>query len=71
MEAFKLNMSGNDRVIRILLGAIGILLLLAGIVYGTFGWVTLVISIIFILTGFIGFCPLYALFGIKSSRSKE
>lgn len=69
MKNIQANMSSNDRVIRILLGVIGIVLYMADIIYGTFGVIVLMLSVIFILTALVKFCPIYSMLGIKSSKS--
>lgn len=58
------NENGLDRVIRILLG----LALMGGGVAlgGTTGLVTGAVGLVPLLTGLLGFCPAYALFGIRT-----
>ena len=64
------NESGSDRVIRIILGII--LIILGWFVLGnnTLGVILDIIGIILIITGITGFCLLYTLFGM-STRKKE
>ena len=57
------NVSGVDRVIRMLLG-LGLLSLVFIGPQTVWGWVGLVP----LLTGLLGYCPLYLLFGRKSCR---
>lgn len=59
-------MGSADRIIRIIIAAVVLGLFLANIVTGTLGIILLVAAGIFLLTSFIGFCPLYALVGIKT-----
>ena len=56
-----------DRAIR---GVAGALLLVVGLVLvkGTIGIVLDVLGAIFLVTGVVGFCPLYTLFGINTSK---
>ena len=65
----KTNESPIDRVIRVILGAV--LLYLA---FGVFGGVLTVIfailGAIFVLTGVVGFCPLYALLHLNTNKAK-
>ena len=63
----KLNEGAIDRVIR---GVAGALLLVVGLVLvkGTIGIVLDVLGAILLVTGVVGFCPLYALFGINTSK---
>jgi hypothetical protein len=57
----KSNVGGIDRVLRIAAGAVLIGLTLSGHI-GVWGWLGLVP----LLTGVIGFCPLYPLLGFSS-----
>ena len=59
----KLNVGGMDKVIRIVLG-IALLSLLV-LLDGSIRWVGL-IGIVPLLTGLVGYCPLYALLGIST-----
>ncbi len=65
---FKLNMANWDRVGRFVLGIIFLFLGLSGTVAGALGIVMDAVGAIFVLTGLVGFCPLYAL--IKFSTKK-
>ncbi len=61
---FKINEGGLDRTFRIVLG---LLLILAGYVSGgTWGTVLFVLALGPLLTGLIGWCPLYSLFHIDT-----
>jgi len=55
-----------DRLLRVLVAIAIIILYYFGIISGTLAVILLVVAGIFILTSFISFCPLYALFGIKT-----
>ena len=67
----KKNMGNLDRIMRILIAAIVIGLYFAQVISGVLAIVLLVLSGIFILTGFIGFCPLYLPFGINTGKKEE
>lgn len=61
---FTQNEGGLDRAFRIVAG---LLLILAGYVSGgTWGVVLYVIAIVPLLTGLIGWCPLYSVFKINT-----
>ena len=66
----KKNMGTIDKVIRILVALVIAGLYFMNIISGTVAIILLVLASIFILTSFIGFCPLYLPFGI-STRKKE
>ena len=63
-------MGNADKVVRILIAVAIIVLYFAHQLSGTIALIGLLVSGIFILTSFIGFCPLYFPFGI-STRKKE
>ncbi|HEY6502684.1 MAG TPA: DUF2892 domain-containing protein [Chitinophagaceae bacterium] len=67
----KQNMGSTDRILRIIIAAVFVLLYFNGIVTGTAGIVLLVLSGVFVLTSFIGFCPLYTIFGLNTGPRKE
>lgn len=62
----KKNMGSADRIIRLLIAVIIAGLYFGGVVSGTLGTVLMVIAVIFALTSLVSFCPLYAIFGIKT-----
>lgn len=65
----KINESGVDRIIRVLLGAVLLVLGWGGIVGGGLGLVFKILGFVPLLTGLIGFCPLYALLKIQTKKS--
>lgn len=67
----KKNMGTADRVVRVILAIVMIVLYFQGIVTGFWGIVLLVLSGIFLLTSLVSFCPLYLPFGIRTGRSEE
>lgn len=62
------NMGTADRIIRLILAAIFVVLYLLGYVSGTLGLVLLVLAAIFVVTSIFSFCPLYTLFGISTCK---
>ncbi len=66
----KKNMGTVDRILRILIAIVIIALYFTNTISGTLAIILLILSGIFILTGFISFCPLYLPFGI-STRGKK
>jgi len=67
----KKNMGTADRIIRLIIAAIVGILYFTGTITGTFGIVLLILAGVFILTSVIGFCPLYAPFGLSTCRMKK
>jgi hypothetical protein len=67
----KKNMGSVDKLLRLIVAAIIVVLYFMGNISGTLGIVLLVIAVIFTLTSFISFCPLYVPFGINTCSIKE
>ena len=60
-----------DEIIRILVAFVITILFFTNIISGIFGIVLLVFAVIFVITGFIGFCPLYLPFGINTGKTRR
>jgi hypothetical protein len=65
----KNNVGSADRIIRIILAIVMAALYFTGTVTGTFGIVLVVLAGVFVLTSLIGFCPIYAILGIKTCKT--
>lgn len=59
------NEAGFDRIVRVILG-LGLISLVFIGPESVWGW----IGIVPLLTGLVGFCPIYKLFGIKTNNTK-
>lgn len=66
----KKNVSTADMAIRIILAIVLGALYFTGTITGTAGIVALVLGAIFVLTGLMRFCPLYAIFGISTCKTR-
>ena len=66
----KKNMGTIDKVIRLLVAVVVAVLYFTHVISGTLAIVLLALSAIFIVTSFLGFCPLYIPLGL-STRKKE
>ena len=66
----KPNMGTTDKIVRIALAAIAVLLYFTNIVTGTLGIVILIIAAVLVLTTLISFCPLYPMLGINTGKKK-
>jgi hypothetical protein len=66
----KKNMGMADRIIRVLAAIVIASLYFTNVISGYIAIVSLVLAIVFVLTSFVSFCPLYLPFGI-STRKKE
>lgn len=67
----KKNMGTIDKVVRILLALVVAGLYFANIISGTIALILLAVAAIFIITSFVGFCPLYLPFGISTKKKEE
>ena len=67
----KKNMGSTDKVVRIVIAAVIAVLYFTNYISGTLAIVLLAIAVIFVITSFIGFCPLYQLFGISTKKIKQ
>lgn len=65
-----LNVASWDRILRIVLGIVLISLGWSGVVSGTAGTVLVILGLVPLLTGLVGFCPLYALLRIRTNSAK-
>lgn len=67
----KSNMGSADRIIRLLIVVLIAVLYYTNTISGTLGIVFLIVAGIFLLTSLVSFCPLYAIFGIKTCKTKS
>ena len=58
----KMNESNVDRIIRAVAGVVLLYLGLGGVLGGALAVVADVLGVVLLLTGAVGFCPLYAIF---------
>ncbi|MFN0276313.1 MAG: DUF2892 domain-containing protein [Chitinophagales bacterium] len=65
------NMGSADKTIRILVAIAVIILYFANVISGTVAIILLALAAIFIVTSFIGTCPLYLPFGISTLRKRK
>jgi hypothetical protein len=66
----KKNMGNLDRILRVALAVLISILYFTDVITGTWAIILLVLSGVFLLTSFVGVCPLYKPFGI-STRKKN
>ncbi|MEI6021459.1 MAG: DUF2892 domain-containing protein [Bacteroidota bacterium] len=64
----KSNVGSTDKVLRILAVILILFLFFNHLINGTLAIVLMVVGGIFALTSIVGFCPLYAIFGIQSNK---
>lgn len=67
----KKNMSKTDGIIRIIVVIAIIALWYFNVVSGVLLTILAVVGVIFIITGFLNFCPLYTVLGIRTRAKTE
>lgn len=67
----KKNIGNADRIIRILIAIVFVTLYYTGTLTGIIGIALMILSVVFVATSFLSFCPLYAIFGINSCAAKK
>ena len=67
----KSNMGAIDRIIRILIVIVIAILYFTEVIEGRLALILGIIAVIFAITSFVRFCPLYWLMGIKTCKSKD
>jgi hypothetical protein len=66
----KKNMGSTDKGIRTVIALIIAALYYFNVVEGTLAYILMAFAIVFLLTSFISFCPLYVPFGFNTCKKK-
>jgi Protein of unknown function (DUF2892) len=67
----KTNMGSMDRMVRLFIAVILGLSAFTGMITDTWAIVAYAVTAVFLLTSLVGFCPLYAVFGISTCSLKK
>ncbi|WP_109299404.1 DUF2892 domain-containing protein [Aquimarina sp. AU474] len=67
----KKNLGKLDSIIRILIGVVLAYLFYNNYISNTLGIVLLSLSGVLVITGFMGWCPLYRLFGLRTCQTNH
>lgn len=67
----KKNMGLVDRIVRLVLVAVVLLLYFTNVISGTLAIILGVLAAVFFLTSLISFCPLYVPLGISTRKKSE
>lgn len=67
----KTNMGKWDKVLRFLLAVAVALLVYYDVLQGPLAYILVVVAVVFFLTSLTGFCPLYGLLGISSTKRRK
>ena len=65
----KNNMSSVDRIIRLVIAAVIAVFIFQNVLSGTAALVLGILAGVFVVTSFIGFCPLYTLFKFSTKKN--
>jgi hypothetical protein len=66
----KKNMGTVDKVIRVLVAVIILVLYFTHVIIGTLAVILLILAGIFVVTSLLGICPLYILLGVNTSKKE-
>jgi hypothetical protein len=66
----KKNMGVIDRVIRILIAVVVVVLYFMHVISGTLAIILLILAGVFVLTSILGFCPLYLPLGLNTGKKE-
>lgn len=66
----KQNVGKIDKWVRLALALIVLILYLLDVISGGLAIVLGVLAVVFLLTSFLNFCPLYQIFGVNTCRRK-
>jgi len=67
----KKNIGLADRIIRMLIAAVVVVLYFTNVISGTLAIILLALSAVFLLTSLVGICPLYLPFGLSTTAKKD
>lgn len=67
----KKNMGSADRISRIIFAIIIVILYFTKAIEGTAVLILGALAVVFLLTSFVGFCPLYLPFGLSTRKKNE
>ncbi len=63
-----INEAGWDRILRVLVGILLLALGFGSVVAGTLGLVFKIIGTLLLVTGLVGYCPVYALLKVRTKK---
>jgi hypothetical protein len=64
------NMGSFDRIIRVIMAGVVVILYFTNVISGTVALVLLALAVVFVLTSLVSVCPLYLPFGLSTLRKK-
>ena len=67
----KKNMGSADKGIRVVIAIAIALLFYFDVIQGTLAYILMALAIVFLITSFLSFCPLYVPLGINTCKKKD
>lgn len=67
----KTNIGSTDKLIRLLLAIVLILLFYFEVLTDTLGIIALIVALVLTVTSLINFCPIYSLFKVNTAKKNE
>ena len=64
-----INQAGWDRIVRIVLGIVLLIMTFTGTVTGILGTILMIVGFIALLTGIVGVCPAYMLLKFRTNKN--
>lgn len=68
--SFKPNVGTTDRIVRLAVALLIAVLYFTGVISGTVALILGILAVVFVLTSFVAFCPLYLPFGLSTIAKK-
>lgn len=65
----KINQASWDRIVRVVLGLLLLVLGWTGVVSGVWGEIFKWLGFVPLITGLLGFCPIYAVLNLRTNKS--
>lgn len=65
------NEGSVDRIVRAIVGVALLVVAFAGMVTGAWAWVLGIVGAVLLVTGAVGFCPLYGVLGMRTTPKSE
>jgi hypothetical protein len=65
------NVSSADKVIRLLVAALMVVLVIAKVITGTWSVILIILAVVLVVTSLVSFCPIYTVLGINTNKKKE
>lgn len=67
--SIEVNEATWDRVVRVVVGLVSLVLAFTAFAGGIGAWVAGIVGVVLLLSGTVGFCPMYTLLGFKTKKA--